>query len=148
MSGTAKIPFVRIYPDAVMPRRATDGSAGADLYARLENSIEIMPGETVVIGLGFTAAVPQGYVGLVFARSGLATKRGVAPANKVGVVDSDYRGEWMIPLHNHGKEPQTIANGERVAQVVIVPYLTPEFAEADTLDDTARGAGGFGSTGA
>jgi len=147
MSDAPKIKFVKISPNAAAPRPAPDGSAGADLCAALDTPLTLKPGETAVIGLGFTAAVPKGYVGLVFARSGMATKRGIAPANKVGVVDSDYRGEWKVPLHNHGSEPQTIQNGERIAQVVIVPYLTPEFAEADTLDDTARGTGGFGSTG-
>ena len=91
--------------------------------------------------------IPEGFVGLVCARSGLATKRGLAPANKVGVIDSDYRGEVMVALHNHGTEAQTIEQGERIAQLVLVPYLTAAYEQADSLTDTDRGAGGFGSTG-
>ena len=91
--------------------------------------------------------IPEGYAGLVFARSGLASKRDLAPANKVGVIDSDYRGEFFVPLHNHGAQPQTVAHGERIAQMILMPYLTAQFVETQTLSDTERGAGGFGSTG-
>ena len=100
-----------------------------------------------MVHTGLAMQIPVGYVGLVYARSGIASKRGLAPANKVGVVDSDYRGEVMVALHNHSSEPQTIAAGERIAQMVIAPYLTVNYVETDTLDDTDRGTGGFGSTG-
>ncbi|MDR3310351.1 MAG: dUTP diphosphatase [Oscillospiraceae bacterium] len=142
-----KIPFLRLHPDAVLPVPATPGSAGADLCARLDADVTVAPGETYVVTNGFAAAVPEGYAGLVFARSGLASKNGLAPANKVGVVDSDYRGEWRVPMHNHSGEPQTIRNGQRIAQVVIVPAFAPEFYETDSLDETERGSGGLGSTG-
>ncbi|MDR2615340.1 MAG: dUTP diphosphatase [Oscillospiraceae bacterium] len=133
--------------DARTPEYATPGSAGADLYACMDAPVKIMPGETVKLGLGFAAAVPEGYAGLVFARSGLATGRNLAPANKVGVVDPDYRGEWLVPLRNHGSVPQTVEPGERVAQLLLVPVERAEFSEAEYLDETARGEGGFGSTG-
>ncbi|MDR0445761.1 MAG: dUTP diphosphatase [Oscillospiraceae bacterium] len=132
---------------ARLPEYATDGSVGADLYACLDAPIEIAPGETTLLALGFAAAVPEGYAGLVFARSGLAAKRNLAPANKVGVVDPDYRGEWMVPLRNHGKTPQIIEPGERVAQLLIVPVSHAKFIEAENLGETPRGEGGFGSTG-
>ena len=108
----------------------------------------VRPGETVLIHTGLAMAIPRGYVGLVYARSGLATKQGLAPANKVGVIDADYRGELMVALHNHSGEMRVVEDGDRVAQLVIAPYLTAEFAEAEDLDGTGRGAGGFGSTGA
>ena len=103
--------------------------------------------QTVLIPTGLSLAIPQGYVGLVYARSGLATKQGLAPANKVGVIDADYRGELMVSLHNHSGEARVVEEGDRVAQLVIVPYLTAQFLPTDQLDGTARGAGGFGSTG-
>lgn len=133
---------------ARLPEYATPGSVGADLYACLDGPLDIAPGETVKIALGFAAAVPDGYAGLVFARSGLASDRNLAPANKVGVVDPDYRGEWLVPLRNHGAAPETIAPGERIAQLLLVPAARAEFIEAEVLGETARGAGGFGSTGA
>ncbi len=140
--------FCKLDPQARLPAYATPGAAGADLYALpSEEPVTVAPGETVLIRTGFSAAVPEGYVGLIFARSGLATKRGLAPANKVGVIDSDYRGEWLISLHNHGDNPQTVSPGDRVAQLVLVPVLTPAFQEVDSLDETDRGQGGFGSTG-
>lgn len=132
---------------AKLPTYGTDLSAGADLSACLEEAVTIMPGQTVLLSLGFAAAVPQGYAGLVFARSGLASKRGLAPANKVGVIDADYRGPWFIPLHNHSEEPQTVEPGDRIAQLLVVPVLTPEMEEVAELDETCRGEGGFGSTG-
>ena len=135
----------RLRESAILPTRGTDFAAGADLYAA--EAAEIPPHQTVMIPFGFAAEIPEGYVGLLFARSGIATKRGLAPANKVGVIDSDYRGEFMVGLHNHGDLSQTVAAGERIAQLVIVPYLKPEFVETDELSDTARGEGGFGSTG-
>ncbi|MDR0838028.1 MAG: dUTP diphosphatase [Oscillospiraceae bacterium] len=134
-------------PGAKIPTYGTPGSAAADLYACLEAPVTLAPGETAVITLGFAAAVPEGYVGLVFARSGLATKSDLAPANKVGVVDSDYRGEWMVPMHNHGAVPRTIEHGLRIAQVAVVPVARVDFEETEELDGTSRGDGGFGSTG-
>ena len=133
---------------AVLPTYGSSEAAGADLYACLEEPVTIGPGETAFIPTGFAMAVPRGCAGLVYARSGMACKRGLAPANKVGVIDSDYRGEVMVALHNHGSLPQTIVHGDRIAQMVITPVLTPAYTWADDLDDTARGTGGFGSTGA
>ena len=132
---------------AKLPTYGTEFSAGADLYACLEEDVTIAPGETKAIPTGIAMEVPVGCAGLVYARSGLATKRGLAPANKVGVVDSDYRGEILVMLHNHGREAQTIGHGERVAQMVITPVLTPQYIETEELSDTKRGTGGFGSTG-
>ncbi len=132
---------------AVLPAYGSQQAAGADLYAVLDAPVEIAPGADFTVRTGLAMAIPEGYVGLIFARSGIACKRGLAPANKVGVIDADYRGEFMVVLHNHGQTAQTLQPGERVAQLVIVPYLTAQFTQADTLDDTARGAGGFGSTG-
>ena len=141
------IPIKILREGAIFPTYATAQSAGADLYACLEVPVTLGPGETKMIPLGYSMAIPEGWVGLIFARSGLASKRDLAPANKVGVVDADYRGEWFIPLHNHGSQPQTIHPGERIAQLVIVPCMAAAFTEADELDETERGAGGFGSTG-
>lgn len=132
---------------AVLPTYGTEYSAGADLYACLESPCTVAPGQTVKIPTGLALEIPVGFAGLIYARSGLATKRGLAPANKVGVIDSDYRGEILVALHNHSSLPQSIAHGERVAQLVITPYLTAQFCVCDELEDTARGAGGFGSTG-
>lgn len=138
----------KLDPAAILPTYATAGSAGADLYALpVGDPVVVGPGETAFLRTGLAAAIPAGYVGLVFARSGLACKRGLAPANKVGVIDSDYRGEWMIALHNHGDSPQIVNPGDRIAQFVLVPVLTPLMVEVDSLDETARGVGGFGSTG-
>ena len=131
---------------AVIPSYGSAYAAGADLYSA-EEEMTIQPGETKLVHTGLAMQIPEGYVGLIYARSGIATKRGLAPANKVGVIDSDYRGEIMVSVFNHSSAPQTIAAGERVAQMVITPYLTVNFTEADELDDTDRGAGGFGSTG-
>ena len=137
----------KLRPAAVMPTFGSAEAAGADLYACLEADVDIRPGETRFVPTGLAMALPKGYAGLVYARSGLACKRGLAPANKVGVVDSDYRGEINVVLHNHGSAPQTIENGERVAQLLITPVLQPAYEIAETLTDTARNAGGFGSTG-
>ncbi len=131
---------------AVVPSYGTPFAAGADLYSA-EDEITIGVGETRLVHTGLAMEIPAGYVGLIYARSGIATKRGLAPANKVGVIDSDYRGEIMVALFNHSDSPQTVGVGERVAQIVITPYLTVNFTEAEELDDTDRGAGGFGSTG-
>lgn len=132
---------------AILPTYGSDHAAGADLYACTEVPLVIAPHETVMVHTGLAMEIPEGYAGLVYARSGLAAKRDLAPANKVGVVDSDYRGEFMVALHNHGSQPQTIEPGERIAQLVITPYITGVFETVDELEDTARGAGGFGSTG-
>jgi len=132
---------------ATAPTYGSAEAAGADLYACLESPVTIEAGETAMIPTGVAMAIPQGLVGLVYARSGLATKRGLAPANKVGVIDSDYRGEIFVALHNHGSAAQTVEHGERVAQLVLTPYVAAQFQATESLDDTARGAGGFGSTG-
>lgn len=138
----------KLRDDAKLPTYGTPKAAGADLYACLEgDNIVIAPGETVFVHTGLALEIPDGLVGLVYARSGLASKRGLAPANKVGVVDSDYRGEIIVSLHNHSLSPQTLENGERVAQIVFAPYVTAEFEQTDVLEQTARGEGGFGSTG-
>ena len=142
-----EIKVKKLRENAKLPVYGTEFSAGADLFACLDEPLTILPGETKLISLGISLEIPTGYAGLVFARSGLATKRALAPANKVGVIDSDYRGEFFVPLYNHGTAPQTIENGERIAQLIVTPYLTAKFIEADTLSDTVRGAGGFGSTG-
>ncbi|MBQ3016523.1 MAG: dUTP diphosphatase [Clostridia bacterium] len=132
---------------AIIPTYGTEFSAGADLYALPGESIVIEPHKTVMIHTGLAMEIPEGYAGLIFARSGLASKRGLAPANKVGVVDPDYRGEFMVALHNHTDEERVVEGGERIAQLVIVPFLKAEFSLADDLSDTVRGEGGFGSTG-
>jgi len=132
---------------AFLPTYGSKNAAGADLYACLEQAVTIEPGETAWIGTGIALEVPEGCAGLVYARSSMGTKRGLAPANKVGVVDSDYRGEIRVVLLNHGKVAQTVEHGERVAQFLITPVLTPEYVEAEELTDTQRGSGGFGSTG-
>lgn len=133
--------------NATVPTYGSQFAAGADLYACTDMPITINPHQTVLVHTGVAMEIPAGYAGLVYARSGIATKRNLAPANKVGVIDSDYRGEIMVALHNHGEEAQTIENGERIAQLVIAPFITAEFAEVDELCETERGEGGFGSTG-
>lgn len=130
-----------------MPTYGSAEAAGADLYACLSEPMTIQPGESVFIPTGLAMELPVGFAGLIYARSGLACKRGLAPANKVGVVDSDYRGEFMIVLHNHGSVAQTVEHGERIAQLVITPVFTPGFTEVEELTDTERSGGGFGSTG-
>ena len=137
----------KLHPNAKMPFYGTEFSAGADLCACLDEPVTLQPNETRMISIGIAVELPVGYAGLIFARSGLASKRDLAPANKVGVVDCDYRGEWFVPMHNHGLEPQTIEPGERIAQLVITPYLTAKFVENENLSETVRGSGGFGSTG-
>ena len=137
----------KLSPDAVVPTYGSPFSAGADLYACEKEPVTIEPGKTVLIHTGLSFEIPEGFAGLIYARSGIATKRGLAPANKVGVIDSDYRGEIMVALHNHSGIEQTIAVGERIAQLVITPYITAAFEESAELDDTVRGSGGFGSTG-
>ena len=144
---TKKENIKRLSEDAKLPTYGTDCAAGADLYACSSEKISFNPGETKLIKTGIALEVPEGYAGLIYARSGLASKRGLAPANKVGVVDSDYRGEVMVALHNHTNEVKEIDPYERIAQLVIAPYLKAEFNEVDELDETIRGEGGFGSTG-
>lgn len=142
-----KINIKKLNDKAVIPVYGSEFAAGADLYACIDKDVEIAPHTTEVIPTGIALELPVGYAGLIYARSGLATKKGLAPANKVGVVDCDYRGEVKVALHNHSETAQTVATGERVAQLVITPYITARFVEAEELSDTARGAGGFGSTG-
>ena len=135
----------KLTENAKLPTYGSPFAAGADLYAA--ESYTIPAGETRLVKTGLAIELPAGMVGLVYARSGLATKQDLAPANKVGVIDCDYRGELMVSLHNHGKELRTVSAGDRIAQLVVMPYITCEFAEADTLSETVRGEGGFGSTG-
>ena len=142
-----KVEIKKLDERAIIPTYGTEYSAGADIYALLDEPITINPGETKFIHTGLAIAITEGIVGLNFARSGMAAKRGLAPANKVGVIDSDYRGEVMVALHNHGSVPQTVEHGDRVAQICFVPYYTAIFDECDVLPETVRGEGGFGSTG-
>lgn len=137
----------KLKPNAILPKYGSACAAGADLYACEENDVEILPHATVMIHTGIAVEIPSGLVGLVYARSGLACKHALAPANKVGVIDSDYRGEIMVALHNHSDRTERVGKDERVAQLVLTPYITAEYEESDTLSDTARGEGGFGSTG-
>ena len=142
-----KIRIKLLRDGAKMPAYGSAEAAGADLYACLEAPVTIEPGTTAFVPTGIAMEVPKGCAGLIYARSGLACKRDLAPANKVGVIDSDYRGEVIVALHNHGAQPRTLASGDRIAQLVITPVYTPGFTEAAELDDTQRGQGGFGSTG-
>lgn len=137
----------RLRPNAILPTYGSQEAAGADLYACLEQEVVVEPGASAFVPTGLAMEIPKGYAGLIYARSGLACKRGLAPANKVGVVDSDYRGEFMVVLHNHSNVPQTVVHGDRIAQLVITPVLTPAYCEVDELSDTERAGGGFGSTG-
>lgn len=141
------IQIKKLNENAIIPTYGTQYSAGADIYALIDGVETIEPGQSKLIHTGLSFAIPEGLVGLVFGRSGMASKRDLAPANKVGVIDSDYRGELMVCLHNHGTATQTVENGERIAQISFVPYYTANFKLVDKLDDTERGAGGFGSTG-
>ena len=142
-----KINIKRLTGSAILPERGSAYAAGYDLFADVNESVEIQPHETKMIGTGLAMEIPEGYFGGIFARSGLSSKEGLRPANCVGVVDADYRGECMVALHNHSDIEQTVGGGERVAQLAIVPFLKAEFAEVEELSDTVRGAGGFGSTG-
>lgn len=137
----------KIKPNATVPTYGSANAAGADLSACIDSDITIASGETILIPTGLSMELPEGYAGLIYARSGLASKKGLAPANKVGVVDSDYRGEVMVALHNHSNKDAVIEPGERIAQLVITPYLMGIFTEVDALGDTERGSGGFASTG-
>ena len=140
------IKIKKLKDNAVVPTRGSKYAAGADLYSA-ENDLYIEDRQTVMIGTGIAMEIPEGYVGLVYARSGLACKEGLAPANKVGVIDSDYRGEIKVALYNQSGQKKLVKNGERIAQIVITPFLAPEFTEVSELDETDRGEGGFGSTG-
>ena len=143
-----KVNIKKLHEDSIIPTRGSVDSAGHDLYAYLEEEkLEINPGETKLIGTGISVEVPKGYFAGLFARSGIATKRGLRPANCVGVVDSDYRGEVKVPLYNDSKEVQFIEKNERIAQIVILPYLDVDFNETDNLSESDRDQGGFGSTG-
>ena len=137
----------KLRDNAQMPTYGSEYAAGADMYAAIDEAVTIQPGETKFIPTGLAFEIPEGYAGFIYARSGLASKKGLAPANKVGVVDADYRGEVMVALHNHGTEAQSVEVGERIAQMIIAPFITANFIFSDELDDTVRGAGGFGSTG-
>lgn len=142
-----KINIKKLNENAIIPTRGSEGAAGVDLYACTSSSIVIMPHNTVKIGTGLAIELPYGYFGAIFARSGLATKQGLRPSNCVGVCDEDYRGEYVVALHNDTDEPQTINPMERIAQLVVMPYLPVEFNEVNELSETKRGDGGFGSTG-
>ena len=143
-----KIRVKKLKDNAIIPTRGSEKSAGYDLYACIpEGSVNIESGETVKIGTGLALEVPDGYFGAIYARSGLAAKQGLRPANCVGVADSDYRGEYIVALHNDSSEARIISHGDRIAQLVILPYLSIEFEESDTLEETKRADGGFGSTG-
>lgn len=143
---TMKVNAKKLDPKAILPKYGSAYAAGADLYS-CEEELTVPPHATVFVHTGIALEIPEGLVGLVYARSGLACKRNLAPANKVGVIDSDYRGEIMVALHNHGDKPETVSAGERVAQLVLTPYITAEYIEVAELSDTVRGEGGFGSTG-
>ena len=142
-----KVNIKKLNDKATVPSYGSEFAAGADLYACIDGELKIQPHTTAVVPTGIALELPLGYAGLIYARSGLATKKGLAPANKVGVVDCDYRGEVKVALHNHSEEVQKIDAGERIAQLVITPYITAQFIECETLSETVRGAGGFGSTG-
>lgn len=142
-----KIKVKKLNENAILPTYGSASAAGADLYNLPGEDVVIPPHKTVLIHTGLAMELPEGYAGFLFARSGIASKRGLAPANKVGVIDSDYRGEFMVALHNHSSEEQTVAGGERVAQLCILPVVQGEFILSENLDETERGTGGFGSTG-
>lgn len=139
----------KLHEDSVIPTRGSEEAAGYDLYAYISDNgmFEIKPHETVKIGTGVAIAAPKGTFGAIFPRSGLATKNGLAPANKVGVCDSDYNGEYIIALHNHSNKTAYVHHGDRIAQLVFIPYVAVHFVEVEELDETERGSGGFGSTG-
>ncbi len=147
MMNKFNVNIKKLNDKAVIPTYGTAYAAGADLYACMDEAVTIAPGETHFVKTGLAMEVPVGYAGLIYARSGLACKKGLAPANKVGVIDSDYRGEIMVALHNHSNEAVTVESGERIAQLVITPYIVAAFNEVADLEETVRGEGGFGSTG-
>lgn len=142
-----KLKIKMLSKNAIVPTRGSDKAAGMDLYACIDKPVFIKPHETVKIGTGLSIELPNGTFGAIIARSGVATKRGLAPANKVGVIDSDYRGEYVVALHNHSNETQWVNPNERIAQLIVMPYVPIDFEECEELSDTERGDGGFGSTG-
>ena len=144
---TTNVPIKRLNEHATLPTYGSEYAAGADLYACITQNTTFAPGETKLIPTGLAMEIPAGYAGLIYARSGLASKKGLAPANKVGVIDADYRGEVMVALHNHSNTEVTIEPQERIAKLVITPYLAAHFEETSELSETVRGEGGFGSTG-
>ncbi len=146
MMQKTEVKIKKLSPTAKTPFYGSEFSAGADLFSDQAETI-INPHQTVLVKTGVSMEIPDGLVGLVYARSGLATKSGLAPANKVGVIDSDYRGEVLVALHNHGDTPKTVFKGDRIAQIVFTPYFKGEFSEVDDLKETSRSDGGFGSTG-
>ena len=137
----------KLNENAVIPTYGSEYAAGADLYACIDEAVTIEPGETAFIGTGIAMEIPMGYAGFIYARSGLSCKKGLAPANKGGVVDADYRGEITVALYNHASEKRVVEPQERIAQMVIAPFLKVDFEEVNELSDTVRGIGGFGSTG-
>ena len=141
------VKFTKLHPEAKVPSRGSDKAAGYDLYAVLENDVKIYPNATAKIGTGLSIQPPEGYFGAIFPRSGLATKHGLRPANCVGVCDEDYTGEYIVALHNDSNAINTVKHGDRIAQLVFMPYLPVNFEEVEKLDETNRGASGFGSTG-
>ncbi len=147
MISTFPVRIKKLKPNAAIPTYGSKYAAGADLYACIDSAVSVQPGETHLIPTGLAMEIPEGYAGLIYARSGLASKKGLAPANKVGVIDSDYRGEVLVALHNHSTVTAVVEPGERIAQLVITPYVVGLFEEADELSETVRGEGGFGSTG-
>lgn len=147
MVTSLNVNIKKLKENAVIPTYGSANAAGADLYACIDEPLTLAPAQTVLVPTGLAMELPEGYAGLIYARSGLASKKGLAPANKVGVIDSDYRGEIMVALHNHSTSDATIEPQERIAQLVITPYIMGIFQTTDDLSDTARGAGGFGSTG-
>lgn len=142
-----EVKIIKLNENAIIPTYGSEEAAGADLYACIDSDVLIKSGETVMIKTGLAMELPKNYVALVYARSGLAFKKGIAPSNKVGVIDSDYRGEIMVALHNHSKEDYVIEKNERIAQLVITPYIKANFNLVDELNETKRNSGGFGSTG-
>lgn len=137
----------KLKDNAKIPTRGSDYTAGYDLYACIDTDITIMPGETMMVGTGLSFELPDSTFGAIFARSGLSIKQGLAPANKVGVCDSDYRGEYIVALHNHSDKAEVVHPNDRIAQMILMPYIPMEFCEVNELSNTSRGEGGFGSTG-
>ncbi len=141
------IQLKKLSESALLPVRGSEYAAGYDLFSDIDSDVSIAPHETKLIGTGISVAIPDGYFGGIYARSGLSTKEGLRPANCTGVIDSDYRGEIKVPVHNDSNEIRVISPNQKIAQMIIQPFLSVEFEEVDSLDDTARGNKGFGSTG-
>ncbi len=141
------IQLKKLSESALLPVRGSEYAAGYDLFSDIDSDVSIAPHETKLIGTGISVAIPDGYFGGIYARSGLSSKEGLRPANCTGVIDSDYRGEIKVPVHNDSNEIRVISPNQKIAQMIIQPFLSVEFEEVDSLDDTARGSKGFGSTG-